>query len=66
MDYAYAYDGDGGQMRYHYDKKPGYVTNNSKTFSADGNKWIPVVYKVPELKDDYSSGICPGFTLPNK
>lgn len=62
-DYLYTPDGGGGVMADHYRRGNGFVANSAMGFDAN-NKWTAVrhcpVYKV----DTYSTGVCPGFTLP--
>jgi len=50
--YAFTYDGCGGIMYDHYEHKPAVVVNAIKRNS------------LPTFVDDYSSGVHPGFTLP--
>jgi hypothetical protein len=50
-------------MAAHYKPWCGPVKDSSMGFDNDG-KWVAVEYKPKYVVDDYSTGVCPGFTLP--
>lgn len=61
--YLYGSDGCGGVMSTHYKPGCGPVKDTSMSFD-NGGKWVAVENKPERIVDNYSSGVCPGFTLP--